>query len=177
MRPCLIALLAAVPLSVAACSTNPELVPAADRHPASPVAAAPAPVQAGQQEIIALPFRLDISLSPDLADALVAAGQTLHVHLMVHARPKPGQPAPGGRVVLGEDSRELAVRNQSLILIGRFDRDEAQRNTQGLQQVRIEVYSLPTGPQPVKINCPVFEAPLPITVETGAQVDCTLSGH
>ncbi|MFN7054452.1 hypothetical protein [Hyphomonas sp.] len=174
MRLRLICLLAAASLFAAACSSKPEAAPAAGTRPAPPVSPAPQPAPDLPQEIIALPFRLDISLAPDLADALVAAGQTLRVSMMVHAQPRPGQPAPGGRIVLGEDTRELAVRNQSLTLTGRFDREQARRETVGLQQVRIEVYSLAAGPQPVQMDCPVFDAPLPITVETGAQVDCTL---
>ncbi|MFN3312876.1 MAG: hypothetical protein ACK46Q_05350 [Hyphomonas sp.] len=144
----------------------------------------PDPVEAAPERIatelpetqpISLPFRLDIALSPDLADALDAAGQQLAVHTTVWGLPRDPAAQSGSMVVLSEDRQRLDVRNQSMILEGRYDKVQAARETADSPRVLITVINTPLEPDGPLMDCLAFEAPLFITVETGAQVDCNLA--
>lgn len=160
-------------LALGACASKPRGEgPAASTAPAKVQPDNPALGQ--PPEFIVLPFRFDLSLSPELADALDAAGEQLAVNTTVWALPRgPGSPS-GDRVVLSEDNRRLNVRNQSMILEGRFDKVQAARETDGSLRVLVTVLNAPQTPDGPLMDCTSFDAPLFITVETGAQVDCHL---
>lgn len=160
-------------LLVSACASLPSGgAPANDPVESTPEMASPEPPET---RLISLPFRLDIALSPYLADALDAAGQHIGLTAQYFGRPR-GQPQPDLPVVqLGGETREVSVRNQSIILAGTFDAALASRESEGDARVFIEVYALPADIEGPQMICSRFEQPLPITVETGAHVDCELA--
>lgn len=166
--PALLALL----LSSACGSVPSEEAPATKPAESGREVAEPEPPET---RLISLPFRLDIALSPDLADALDAAGQHLGLTAQYFGRPRTQLRLDPPEVQLGSETREVSVRNQSVILSGTFDAAVASRRAEGDPRVRIEVYALPADPIGPNMICTPFEQPLPITVETGAHVDCELA--
>ncbi len=159
-------------LLVSACASLSSRGAARDPVEYAPEMASPEPPET---RLISLPFRLDVALSSDLADALDAAGQHIGLTAQYFGRPR-GQLQPHSPVIqLGGETREVSVRNQSIILGGTFDAALASREAEGDARVLIEVYALPADIEGPQMICSRFEQPLPITVETGAHVDCELA--
>lgn len=117
---------------------------------------------------VALPFRLDVSVSSDVMRALDAAGVKLVVGAEYYGRPRTGA-AP---VDLGEERREIVVRDQSVTLAGRFDAALVAREVSG--DARAKVSAAVAGQDGPVVYCTEFDEALPIAVETGGHIHCEL---
>ncbi|MBA3068361.1 MAG: hypothetical protein FP825_07780 [Hyphomonas sp.] len=79
-------------------------------------------------------------------------------------------------VWLGGEMETIDPGNRSLTLKGQIDAARVAREVSGDARVRIMVFPVRAyGPQ-AAITCTEFDAELPLTVETGGTVHCTLNG-
>lgn len=152
-------------LSLAACghAAAPERA-----RPAEPAPAAAQALPGHTPRFVALPFRLDVSVSADVMRALDAAGVKLAVTAAYYGAAKNG----GQPVDLGEERREVVVRDQSVTLAGRFDAALVARAVRGDARVRASA-SAAREDGPV-IYCTEFDEALPLAVETGGHIHCEL---
>lgn len=153
-------------LGLAACGHTPA--PAAPEPASTPGAAASEAAPAHTPRFVALPFRLDVSVSSDVMRALDAAGVKLVVGADYYGRPKSGI-AP---VDLGGEQREIVVRDQSVTLAGRFDAALVARKVSG--DARVKVSAAAAGEAGPVVYCSEFDEALPIAVETGGHIHCEL---
>lgn len=154
-------------LALAACG---HAAAPADPDPgstASDKTAEPAP--AYTERFVALPFRLDVSVSADVMRALDAAGVKLVIGAEYYGRAKNA----GTPVNLGQEQREIVVRDQSVTLAGRFDAAQVAREVTGDPRARVSAAAGGGEGGPV-VYCTEFDEALPIAVETGGHIHCEL---
>ncbi|MBU3919257.1 hypothetical protein [Hyphomonas sp.] len=163
---------------VAGCGTTETPAPA----PAGTAAAAGPAAPAGPDltpRIVSLPFRVDITFSADALDRLNGANADVGVSADYYGVPK--DPDADGLdpelgVWLGGEMETIDPGNRSLTLKGQIDAARVAREVSGDARVRIMVFPVRAyGPQ-AAITCTEFDAELPLTVETGGTVHCTLNG-
>lgn len=116
----------------------------------------------------ALPFRLDITVSSEVIEALDAADVMLTVGADYYGDARAGS-AP---VNLGHEDRVISAGNKSITLAGRFDAGQVAREVSGDPRVRVSAAVRGEG-GPV-VYCTEFEAALTLAVETGGYIHCEL---
>lgn len=116
----------------------------------------------------ALPFRLDITVSTEVIEALDAADVMLTVGADYYGEPRAGT-AP---VDLGHEDRDVRAGNRSVTLAGRFDAGQVAREVSGDPRVRVSA-AVRQEDGPV-VYCTEFEAALTLAVETGGFIHCEL---
>ncbi|MFN4025175.1 MAG: hypothetical protein ACK4MQ_10090 [Hyphomonas sp.] len=151
-------------LGLASCGHAPAL----PRTDAGSAGAAGGAATIHTPRFVALPFRLDVSVSPEVMRALDAAGVKLVVSADYYGRAKHGA-AP---VDLAQEQREIVVRDQSVTLAGRFDAALVAREVSG--DARAKVSAAAAGQDGPVVYCTEFDEALPIAVETGGHIHCEL---
>lgn len=152
---------------LAACGHSPE--PGAAGVEAS--ATIPAPERAErayEPRPAALPFRLDITVSTEVIDALDAADVMLTVGADYYGEPRAGT-AP---VDLGHEDRDIRAGNRSVTLAGRFDAAQVAWEVSG--DPRVKVSAAVKGEGGPVVYCTEFDAALTLAVETGGFIHCEL---
>lgn len=118
--------------------------------------------------MVDLPFRLDVTLSREVIEALDAADVPLTVEAAYYGRPRLGSDA----VPLGVEARQIGARSQSVTLAGEFDAALVAREVAGDARVSVSASAGPEG-KPA-LYCTEFDEALPIAVETGGHIHCEL---
>lgn len=156
------------------CAGNPERFGKAQNmvEDATPEAGSDEPVI-----MAALPVRLDLTFSPALIQALDAGSWKLALRADLYGKPgAAASPAEqsGGSVPLGEEAYELATRDQSVTLAGRFDAARLARLVSGEPRVRVTLSVTGSEPTRPEIYCSGFDEALPLLAETGGHIHCEL---
>lgn len=118
--------------------------------------------------MVALPFRLDVTVSADVSRALEAAGQPLQVTASYYGNAR----QTGDAVDLGTEARDISPRAQSITLAGRYDAALVAREVSG--DARVRVNAATGGAGGPLLHCTEFEEALSIAVETGGFLHCEL---
>lgn len=174
--------LATLAALLAGCGTTET--PRPDRAEAPVVAAPASPKPAVTQDqtvkLVSLPFRVDITFSA----AALAMMQETHAELGVSADyfgvPKdPGADGldPELGVWLGGEMETISAANGSVTMKGQIDAARVAREVVGDAHVRIMAFPVRSYAAQSAITCTEFEEVLPIAVETGGMVHCTLTGN
>ena len=166
-----------------ACASKPEKTEAAAAAaaPALPSAAAPAaPAAKHEAKIVSLPFRVDVSFSAKALTLLQENGGRLGVSADYYGAPK--DPSADGLdpelgVWLGGEMETIGAAPRSLTMKGQFDAARVAREVVGDPRVKVSAYPVQSGMALHQLVCASFDEALPIAVETGATVHCTLKGE
>ncbi len=160
--------LAALVILLCACQSPPEASPAPVAEDARSAARAPG-------KMAALPFRLDLTFSPEAASAAMARGVPLIVQALYYGAPKPPfeAAAPPG-VILNEEVYTTEARDGAVRIRGAFDLDLATALTVDDPRVQVTV-SQAAGPDITLLICDIFDEALPLAVETGGTIHCELA--
>lgn len=179
--PALPALLLACSMAVTGCKSAPEK----QVETAKPVTAAPASPDspAGEKheaKIVSLPFRVDITFSAKALTLLQETGGLLGVTADYYGAPK--DPSADGLdpelgVWLGGEMETIGAAPRSLTMKGQFDAARVAREVVGDPRVQLTAYAVRSPQAQDKMVCSGFDEALPIAVETGATVHCTLKGE
>lgn len=180
MKPiALPALFLACAAALTACASKPEkaqtptaAVPAVSAEPATK-----APAEKHEAKIVSLPFRVDVSFSSKALALLQETGGLLGVSADYYGAPN--NPSAGGLdpelgVWLGGEMETIGAAPRSLTMKGQFDAARVAREVVGDPRVRVSAYAIHSAKAQDQMVCSTFDDPLPITVETGATVHCTL---
>lgn len=179
--PALPALILASALAVTGCTSAPEK-PVAE---AAPVTAAPASpdkpaAQKHEAKIVSLPFRVDVTFSAKALTLLQETGGLLGVTADYYGAPK--NPSADGLdpdlgVWLGGEMETIGAAPRSVTLKGQFDAARVAREVVGDPRVQLTAYAVRSPQAQDKMVCAGFDEALPIAVETGGTVHCTLKGE
>ena len=153
-------------LLLVACGHSRE--PAGAMVPGVSEAASLAEAASHEPRPAALPFRLDVTMSGEVHQALDAAGARLAIQADYSGKARRGE----GLVSLGAETRDISARDQSITLAGRFDAGQVAREVSGYPKVKVSAAVNAEG-GPV-VYCTEFEEALPIAVETGGYIHCEL---
>lgn len=118
--------------------------------------------------MVALPFRLDVTISADVSRALEAADRPLQVTASYYGNAR----QTGDTVDLGTEERDISPRAQSITLAGRYDAAQVAREVSG--DARVRVNAATGGAGGPLLHCTEFEESLSIAVETGGFLHCEL---
>jgi len=163
-------------LLLAACGTAPK-----DNAPLAGAAAAELPAGAAEAaheaKMVALPFRLDVSFSAAALPSMRDAGARLSIVADYYGAPKDKGMAgldPHLGVWLGGDHETIDPSITAVTFSGVFDAARVARDITGDPRVKVVA-------SPVRgaggVTCTEFDEALPIAVETGGFVHCTLAGE
>lgn len=181
MKPfALPALFLACAAALTACASKPEKAPAATPATAQPAETGAAPAAAKpkyEAKIVSLPFRVDVSFSSRALALLQETGGQVGVSADYYGAPK--DPSAGGLdpelgVWLGGEMETIGASPRSLTMKGHFDAARVAREVVGDPRVRVTAYAIHSPKAQDQMVCAAFDEALPITVETGATVHCTL---
>lgn len=147
-------------------------------------AAIPAPTRPAAQEkhvakIVSLPFRVDITFSPDALEKMQETHAEIGVSADYYGVPKdPAAPGldPDLGVWLGGEMETVSAGNRSVTMKGKVDAARVAREVAGDARVRVMVFPVRAYAAQSVITCSEFDEVLPIAVETGGMVHCTLTG-
>lgn len=178
------ALLLAAIAALAACASKPETprpanVPA-DSAEAESGSAAETPAANDEVKIVSLPFRVDVSFSAKALTLLQDTGGQVGVSADYYGAPK--DPSADGLdpdlgVWLGGEMETIGAGPRSLTMKGQFDAARVARDVKGDPRVQVQAYAIRSPQAQDKMLCSVFDEALPIAVETGAIIHCTLKGE
>jgi len=173
----LAALAAAV---LAGCGSVPDDAAAASTESAPPSARPAAPQATGAAaKLVYLPFRVDLTYSAAARARLAETYAQIGVSADYYGVPK--DPAaeeldPELGVWLGGEMHVLEDGRTSVTMQGEIDAARVAREVSGDARVRVLAFTV-RGPATANdITCEAFDEALPIAVETGAVVHCTLKG-
>lgn len=159
-----------------ACASKDEEGPAIA---AEAPAAQPAPAKPKlESKIVSLPFRVDVSFSAGALAKLQETSAQLGVQADYFGVPKDPDAEgldPVLGVWLGGEMQTIGPEAKSVTMKGQFDAARVAREVTGDPQVKVMVYPVRSYAAQEVVTCDVFEEALPIAVETGAVVHCTLS--
>ena len=163
-------------LALTACGHSPEKATTGTDAAPVTVKDASAPIAAPARPA-ALPFRLDVTLSAELVDALDRAGRQLSLSADYYGAPKPGAPAEERDALgiwLGMENHDLGTRDQSVTFAGRFDANRVGALIEG--DPRAQVSAVASGPAPGRpeLVCSGFDEPTPLIARIGGQIHCEL---
>ncbi len=167
---------------LAACSTPAETRPSETKVQASPAGtptspdAAPAPAS----KFVSLPFRLDLTFSEAALARLQAAGSALGVSANYYGPPKAAGMQgldPDLGVWLGGEMETIDPSQRSVTFRGQVDAARVAREVKGDARVRVTVFPVRAVSGTADVTCEAFDEYLPIAVETGGTVHCTLKGN
>lgn len=171
------ALFLACAAALTGCASKPEKTPAA----AAPADASGTPATPKHEaKIVSLPFRVDISFSAKALTLLQETGGQVGVSADYYGAPK--NPSVDGLdpdlgVWLGGEMETIGASPRSLTMKGQFDAARVAREVEGDPRVQVQAYAIHSAQAQDKMVCSSFDEALPITVETGATVHCTLKGE
>lgn len=120
--------------------------------------------------IIALPFRLDVTVSAEAIEALDASGRRLAIEADYYGKTRTGA-AP---IRLGGERRQISARNQSITLPGAFDVALATREASGDPRVKVSAATEGASEGGPVLYCTEFDEALTIAVESGGHIHCEL---
>ncbi len=179
--PALPALLLACALAVPGCKSAPEK-PAVAAPPVTAVPATPDKPAAQKHEakIVSLPFRVDVTFSAKALTLLQETGGLLGVTADYYGAPK--NPSADGLdpdlgVWLGGEMETIGAAPRSLTMKGQFDAARVAREVAGDPRVQVTAHAVRSPQAQDKMVCAGFDEALPIAVETGGTVHCTLKGE
>lgn len=174
--------LSAVAAFLAGCGTTETPAPAR-AEPAATAAPAQPPTPATQPraaKIVSLPFRVDVTYSAAALDKM----QELHAELGVSADyyGVPKDPSAEGLdpelgIWLGGEMETLSPGNRSVTMKGQIDAARVAEEVAGDARVRIIAFPVRSHAAQAAVTCTQFDEVLPIAVETGGTVHCTLTGN
>lgn len=130
-------------------------------------------------KLAALPFRVDVTYSAGALDYLRASGAALSVVADYYGPPKrDGMTGldPDLGVWLDGEHRTLDSSKRSATFVGEFDAARVARDIAGDPRVRVVAYPIRGTQGRGALACTEFDEALPIAVETGGFVHCTLPG-
>lgn len=154
---------------LAACGHGPEPDRAeAEAEAAAVVSGSETDGLTHEPRMAALPFRLDVTMSGDVRQALDAVGARLTITAAYSGKARQGS----GTVNLGMEEREISARDQSVTLAGRFDAAQVAREVSGDPRVTISA-GVARSAGPV-VYCTEFDEALTLAVETGGYIHCEL---
>ncbi|MBI1400483.1 hypothetical protein [Hyphomonas sp.] len=173
--------LSALAAALAGCGTTET--PAPERTEtagaATPAPTSPAAPEAHVAKIVSLPFRVDITFSPDALEKMQETHAELGVSADYYGVPKdPAAPGldPDLGVWLGGEMETVSAGNRSVTMKGKIDAARVAREVAGDARVRVMVFPVRAYAAQSLITCSEFDEVLPIAVETGGMVHCTLTG-
>lgn len=173
-----LALAALAAALLAGCNSVQEDAPPPVKSETSQPAAKPAAPEVATK-LVNLPFRVDITYS----DAARARLRETYAHIGVSADyyGVPKDPAaedldPELGVWLGGEMEVLKDGRTSVTMKGEINAARVAREVSGDARVRVLAFPVRGPAEANDITCEAFDEALPIAVETGAVVHCTLKG-
>ncbi len=160
----------------AGCAASP------DTGKAEPEAPAPVAEDAAEHivKLAALPFRVDVTYSAAALDYLRESGASLSVVADYYGAPKhEGMTGldPDLGVWLDGEQKTLDSSKRSATFVGEFDLARVLRDIAGDPRVRVVAHPVHGTGGRGALACSEFDEALPIAVETGGFVHCTLAGE
>lgn len=162
------------------CAASPAAETARAEAPSTPDAGIPAEaMEAAEHEVklAALPFRVDVTYSAGALDYLRESGASLSLVADYYGAPKrEGMTGldPTLGVWLDGEHTSLDSSRRSATFTGEFDAARVARDIAGDPRVRVMAYPIRGTQGRNALTCTEFDEALPIAVETGGFVHCTL---
>ena len=160
------------------CGSVPDYAPPAAGAEQAQQAGAPRPPVAAPK-IVSLPYRVDLTYSSAARERLGALSAKMAVSADYYGAPKdPAGPNldPELGIWLGGEMEVLTAGRASVTLKGEVNATTVARDVDGDVRVRVMAFPVQGPAEANDITCDVFDDVLPITVETGAVIHCTLKG-
>jgi hypothetical protein len=163
---------------LAGCGSVPkDEAPAAQAG--SPAGSASTPEPEGPAKIVSLPYRVDLTYTEAARDRLRETAAKMGVSADYYGAPK--DPAaenldPDLGIWLGGEMEVLKDGRASITMRGEVNASTVAREVAGDVRVRVMAFPVQSPLAANDVTCDTFDDVLPITVETGAVIHCTLKG-
>ena len=165
-------------LLLAACATGPKDAATVTGAPVAATVASEAGSAPLEKKMVALPFRLDVTFSAAALKQMRQAGSSLSIVADYYGVPKnPGMAGldPDLGVWLGGEHETIDPSATAVTFPGAFDAARVSRDVIGDPRVRVVASPVRSGAGGMVV-CSAFDEDLPIAVETGGFIHCTLDG-